>query len=318
MAAESTKVIYAAIGANLAIAVTKFIAAALTGSSAMLSEGVHSLVDMGNGGLMLLGVRRSEKAADAAHPFGYGKELYFWTLIVAIVIFALGGGVSIYEGIMHLRHPVPMEHAVWNYAVLALALVFESYSFWVAYVAFQREKGEQSIWRSIQSSKDPTTYAVLFEDSAALLGLVVALVGVFSAHQFENLYFDGGASVIIGIILAVVAVLLAYESKGLLVGEPVDPETLENIKRLAESDPRVEQVKNALTMYFGPRTILLAMDLQFCNDLSAAEVEESIDRLEEIIRRHYPDIKHIFVESESIAPRQQRKAAPWPMAKSLL
>jgi cation diffusion facilitator family transporter len=309
MAAESIKVIYAAIGANLAIAVTKFIAAVFTGSSAMLSEGVHSLVDMGNGALMLLGERRSRKAADAAHPFGYGKELYFWTLIVAIVIFALGGGVSMYEGIVHLRHPLPIEHASWNYAVLGLALIFEGYSFSIAYRAFQREKGEESLWRSIHRSKDPTTYTVLFEDSAALLGLVVALAGIFWAHQFNNPYLDGAASVLIGLILAAVAVLLAYESKGLLVGEPVDPETLDNIKRLAESDQRVEHVKNALTMYFGPRTVLLAMDLQFRRDLSAAEVEESIDRLEEVIRGHYPDIKHIFVESESIAPRQPRKAA---------
>jgi len=309
MAVESSKVIYAAIAANLAIAVTKFIAAAFTGSSAMLSEGIHSFVDMGNGGLMLLGVRRSQKAADATHPFGYGKELYFWTLIVAIVIFALGGGVSAYEGVLHLLHPLPIEHALWNYAVLGLALIFEGYSFFVAYRAFRQEKGDQSIWRSINTSKDPTTYTVLFEDSAALLGLVVALVGVFWAHQFDNPYFDGAASLVIGIILGIVAVLLAYESKGLLVGEPLDPEALENIKRLAESDPRVEQMKNALTMYFGPHTILLAMDLQFRKDLSAAEVEESVDRLEETLRQHYPDIKHIFIESESLAPRQQRKVA---------
>jgi cation diffusion facilitator family transporter len=309
MATESTKVIYAAIVANLAIAAIKFSAAAFTGSSAMLSEGIHSLVDTGNGGLMLLGVRRSHKPADAEHPFGYGKELYFWTLIVAIVIFAVGGGVSAYEGVLHLLHPVPIEQPIWNYVVLSLAFIFEGYSFLVAYRAFRREKGEHTIWQSIESSKDPTTYTVLFEDSAALLGLVVAFMGVFLAHKLNNPYFDGAASVIIGIILAVVALLLAYESKGLLVGEPLDPETLKNIKRLAESDPRVEEVKNALTMYFGPHTILLAMDLQFRKDLSAAEVEESIDRLEETIRQHYPDIKHIFIESESLAPRQQRKAA---------
>jgi cation diffusion facilitator family transporter len=309
MATESTKVIYAAIAANLAIAAIKFIAAAFTGSSAMLSEGIHSLVDTGNGGLMLLGVRRSRKPADADHPFGYGKELYFWTLIVAIVIFAVGGGVSAYEGILHLLHPVHIELPLWNYAVLGLAFIFEGYSFLVAYKAFQREKGEHTIWQSIEKSKDPTTYTVVFEDSAALLGLVVAFAGVFFAHKFTNPYFDGAASVVIGIILAVVALLLAYESKGLLVGEPLDPETLKTIRRLAESDPCVEEVKNALTMYFGPHTILLAMDLRFRKDLSAAEVEESIDHLEEKIRQRYPDIKHIFIESESLSPRQQRKAA---------
>jgi cation diffusion facilitator family transporter len=309
MPAESTKVLYAAIIANLAISATKFTAAAFTGSSAMISEGIHSLVDTGNGGLMLLGVRRSRKPADAMHPFGYGKELYFWTLIVAIVIFAVGGGVSAYEGLLHLLHPVRMENPSWNYAVLAFAFVFEGYSFIIAFKAFQSEKGERTFWQSIDTSKDPTTYTVVFEDSAALLGLIVAFIGVFCAHAFDNLYFDGAASVLIGIILAAVAVLLAYESRGLLVGEAVDPETLKNIRRLAESDPRVESVRNALTMYFGPHTVLLAMDLRFRSDLSAAEVEESIDRLEETIRKHHPNIKHIFVESESITSEHWRKRA---------
>jgi cation diffusion facilitator family transporter len=304
MAAESTKVIYAAIAANLAIAAIKFTAAAFTGSSAMVSEGIHSLVDTGNGGVMLLGVHQSRKPADAEHPFGYGKELYFWTLIVAIVIFAVGGGVSAYEGLLHLLHPVPMEHPVWNYVVLGLALVFEGYSFTIAFKAFRSEKGDKSIWRSIDTSKDPTTYTVLFEDSAALCGLVVAFIGVLLSHVFDTFYFDGAASILIGIILAVVAVLLAYESKGLLVGEAVDPETLKSIRRLAESDPRVEGVKNALTMYFGPHTILLAMDLQFRRDLSAVDVEQTVDELEDTIRKRYRDIKHIFIESESLTSKR--------------
>jgi len=297
MAAESTRVIYAAIAANLAIAVTKFIAAGFTGSSAMLSEGIHSLVDTGNGGLMLLGVRRSRRPADVAHPFGYGKELYFWTLIVAIVIFAVGGGISAYEGLLHILNPNPVANPLWNYIVLAIAMAFEA------------ERGKLSIWQSINQSKDPTTYTVLFEDSAALIGLVVALIGVFLAHFFENPYFDGAASIVIGMILAAVAVLLAYESKGLLVGEAVDPETLKDIRRLAESDPRVESVKNALTMYFGPHTILLAMDLSFRPNLSAIEVEESIDRLEEKVRSRYPNVKHIFIESESLVPASKRRVA---------
>jgi len=309
MAAESTRVIYAAIAANLAIAVTKFIAAGFTGSSAMLSEGIHSLIDTGNGGLMLLGVRRSRRPADAAHPFGYGKELYFWTLIVAIVIFAVGGGISAYEGLLHILNPKAVANPMWNYIVLAIAMVFEGYSFMVAFKAFQAERGKLSIWQSINQSKDPTTYTVLFEDFAALIGLVVALIGVFLAQFFENPYFDGGASIVIGMILAAVAVLLAYESKGLLVGEAVDPETLKDIRRLAESDPQVESVKNALTMYFGPHTILLAMDLSFRPNLSAIEVEESIDRLEEKVRSRYPNVKHIFIESESLVPASKRRVA---------
>ena len=199
MAAESTKVIYASIAANLLIAATKFTAAAFTGSSAMISEGIHSVVDTGNGGLMLLGVHRSRKPADAQHPFGYGKELYFWTLIVAIVIFAVGGGISSYEGLLHILNPQPFAHPVWNYVVLGIAFIFEGYSFVVACRAFQREMGEQSVWQSIHSSKDPTTYTVLLEDTAALLGLIVAFVGVFMAHTLNSPYFDGAASIIMAL-----------------------------------------------------------------------------------------------------------------------
>ena len=308
MGSESNKVIYAAIAANLGIAAIKFVAAAFTGSSAMISEGIHSLVDTGNGGLMLLGVHRSRRPADDQHPFGYGKELYFWTLIVAIVIFAVGGGISAYEGLLHVLQPARLQDPTWNYVVLVLSLVFESYSFMVAFKAFQSAKGDLSIWQSIETSKDPTTYTVLFEDSAALLGLIVAFVGVFFSQMLDMAYFDGAASILIGVILAVVAILLAYESKGLLIGEAVDPETLKNIRRLAESDARVEAVKNVLTMHFGPRTILLAMDLQFRNDLSAAEVEDSVDRLEETVRKHHRDIKHIFIESESLSPNDRKEA----------
>ena len=297
MASESTKVIYAAIAANLAIAAIKFTAAVFTGSSAMISEGIHSIVDTGNGGLLLLGMQRSRKPADPDHPFGYGKELYFWTLIVAIVIFAVGGGISAYEGLLHVLQPTPIKDPLWNYAVLGLAVVFESYSFVVAFKAFKGLQGEQSLWQSIHTSKDPTTYTVLFEDSAALLGLLTAFIGVVLA------------SIIIGMILAVVAVLLAYESKGLLVGEAVDPATLQTIRRLAEADPCVEGVKRALTMHFGPDNILLAMDLRFRKNLSATDLERTVDRLEDEIRNYNDKIKHIFIESDSL-PAGQKAQMP--------
>ncbi|MGB7951202.1 MAG: cation diffusion facilitator family transporter, partial [Candidatus Binatia bacterium] len=278
--AESTKAIYAAIGANLAIAVSKFTAAAFTGSSAMISEGIHSLVDSGNGGLLLLGLKRSQQPADEVHPFGYGKELYFWTLIVAIMIFAVGGGISAYEGLLHILHPSPVESPLWNYVVLSLAILFEGYSLYVAWKVFQKAKGKEGFWRAIRTSKDPTNFTVLFEDTAALLGLIVALLGVYLAHRWNNPFFDGAASIVIGVILAAVAVFLAYESKGLLVGEGADAETLAGIRRLAESDATVERVNRALTMYFGPHTVLLAMDLRFRDNLSGTEVEETVDRLE--------------------------------------
>jgi len=302
MAAESKTAIFAAIGGNLAIAIMKFAAAAFTGSSAMLSEGIHSLVDTGNGGLLLLGIHKSKQPADATHPFGYGKELYFWSLIVAVLIFGVGGGISIYEGITHLIHPSPLEDPFWSYVVLGLAVVFESIVFVIAFRAFQALKGEdENIWQAIKSSKDPTTFTVLFEDAAALLGLIVAFAGIFLAHYFINPYLDGAASILIGVILASVAVFLAYESKGLLIGEGADPETLENIRKLAEAAAGVEKVINPLTMYFGPRTILLTVDIEFDKKLSAMEVEESVDRLEKNIRSQYPDIKHIYIEAGAIS-----------------
>lgn len=305
--AESRKVIYAAIAANAAIAATKFTAAAITGSSAMLSEGIHSLADTGNGALMLLGLRQSAKPPDRQHPFGYGKELYFWSLIVAIVIFAVGGGISAYEGLLRLLRPLPVEHSGWNYAVLGVAFVFEGYSFVVAFRAFHQEQGKKSIWQAIRSSKDPATFTILFEDAAALAGLVVAFVGVLLAQALHNPYFDSSASIIIGLLLGAVALLLGYESKGLLVGEGADPETLEAVRLLAQSDPSVEDVKRSLTMHFGPDTILLAMAIQFRRDLSAIEVEKSIDRLEAIIRSHHKKVKHIFIESDSLSPHDRER-----------
>lgn len=309
METESSTAIYAAIAANLAIAASKFVAATFTGSAAMVAEGIHSLVDTGNGALLLLGRRLSRKPADAAHPFGYGKELYFWTLIVAIEIFGIGGGVSIYEGLLHLWHPAHFQNPMWNYAVLGFAFVAEGISFMFASKAFIAEKGERSIWRTVRASKDPTTFAVLFEDGAAMLGLVVAFVGIFLAHRLDNPYFDGGASVVIGAVLASVAVLLAYESKGLLVGEGVDPDMLRDIRRLSESDTGVISVKRAMTMHFGPDTILLAMDIRFRPEISAAELERSVDRVEKKIRDRHPEVKHIFIEADSIAAVERREAS---------
>lgn len=302
MAVESKTAIFAAIAGNLAIAIMKFVAAAISGSSAMLSEGIHSLVDTGNGGLLLLGVSKSKQPADASHPFGYGKELYFWSLIVAVLIFGVGGGISVYEGIKHLLHPAPLEDPTWGYVVLGLAVVFESIVFIIAFRAFQKLKGkDDSYWQAIKKSKDPTTFTILFEDAAALTGLVVAFAGLFMAHYFNNPYFDGAASIVIGVILASVALLLVYETKGLLIGEGADPETLENIRKLAESEIGVKKVINPLTMHFGPHTILLTVDIEFDKHLSAVEVENTVDRLEKNIRRQYPDIKHIYIEAGAIS-----------------
>ncbi len=312
MTAESPKLaIYAAILGNLVIAIMKFTAAAFTGGSAMLSEGIHSLVDTGNGGLLLLGIHRSKKPADAAHPFGYGKELYFWSLIVAVLIFGVGGGISVYEGILHLLHPSPLQDPTWSYVVLGLATLFESVVFVIAWREFRALKGkDENFWQAIRSSKDPATFTVLFEDAAALLGLLVAAAGIFLAHQFNRPELDGAASVVIGLILASTAGFLVYESKGLLVGEGANPETLAAIRKLVESDPGVRRVRNPLTMHFGPETVLLTVDIQFDAKLSAAEVEVAVDRMEKGIRQRYPAIKHIYIESRAISAGGRRGGSP--------
>ena len=306
MASESRTAILAAIAGNLAIAATKFVAASFTGSSAMLSEGIHSLVDTGNGGLLLLGVRKSRKPPDAAHPFGHGMEVYFWSLVVAILIFALGGGMSVYEGIIHIAHPSHIKDPTWNYVVLSFAIFFESLSFYFAIRAFRKEKGDQGVWQAIHTSKDPTTFTILFEDTAALLGLLVAFAGIFLGHQLNNPYLDGAASITIGVILGVVAGFLAHESKGLLIGEGVDPLTLASIRAIAGAEPAVTEVRKALTMHLGPQEVLLTLDIRFQKELTTAEIAAAIDEMEAKIRGRHPEVKYIFIEAKALAEMEAK------------
>lgn len=308
-AGSSKKAVYAAIAGNSAIAVTKFIAGAATGSSAMIAEGVHSVVDTGNGMLILFGIRASQKPASELHPFGHGKELYFWTLIVAILIFAVGGGVSMYEGVRHLRHPTPISDPTWNYVVLGLAMIFEGFAWYVAYKQFGLERGKQPLLRAIRRSKDPTVFTVLFEDSAAMLGLIVAAIGITFAYYFDLPWMDGAASVLIGLILAGVAVFLAYESKGLLVGEGANPRTIESIRRIAGEDPAVARVVRSLTMHFGPQEVLLTLELQFRQALSSPEVTAAIERVDRAIRTAHPEIEHVFIEAQSIPDPHRNEGA---------
>lgn len=295
---EQPIAVYGAMAANFAIAITKFVAASLTGSAAMFSEGIHSLVDTGNQALLLLGIRLGRRSPDETHPFGYGKELYFWTLIVAIVLFAGGGGISLYEGVSHLLHPVPLENPVWNYVVLGLAALFEGIAWTIAFRELLRAKGESSVWQAVRRSKDPAVFVVLFEDTAAMLGLLVAALGLFLGYQFNNPYLDGVASIIIGGILAVIAILLVYESRALLIGETADLQTVASIRALAQADPAVEQVERPLTMHLGPNDVLLNLNIQFRRDLSTTELAVAVDRLEKAIRDKHPDIKRIFIETE--------------------
>lgn len=288
------------MAANLAIAVAKFVAAFLTGSSAMLSEGIHSTVDTGDQVLLLLGRRLSQRPADDEHPFGHGKELYFWALIVAMVIFAGGGGMSIYEGITHLINPTPLEDPFWSYVTLGIAFVAEGISWLIGLREFSHAKAAgERFWHAIQTAKDPTTVTVIFEDSAALLGLLVAGLGIFFAHRLRNPYLDGIASLVIGAILLATAVFLAYQSRGLLLGERADPATLADIRRIAEAEPLVVRAHQPLTMHVGPDNVLLNLELEFRSDSTTDEVAQTISRLEAQIRERHADMKRIFIEADA-------------------
>lgn len=302
MAAGSKKpiAVYGAIVANALIAVTKFAAAAFTGSSAMISEGIHSVVDTGNQSLLLLGTHLSKKPADEMHPFGHGKELYFWGLIVAVILFGLGGGISLYEGIAHLQHPTELGDPTWNYVVLGIAFVVESIAFAIALRELFHVKGKEDFWSAVRTSKNPAIFVVLFEDFAALGGLVIAALGIFLGHTFQNPYLDGIASILIGVLLASVAVFLAYESRKLLLGESADKQTVQNIRSIAEQDSNVVSVKQPYTMHFGPNQILLNLSIQFEKSLNGRELAKTVDRLEKRIQEEYPEVKHIFIEAESI------------------
>jgi cation diffusion facilitator family transporter len=307
--ADSTLSIYGAIAANIAIAVTKFGVAGVTGSSAMLSEGIHSAVDTLNGVLLLVGLRLSRRPATPEHPFGHGKELYFWSLIVAVLIFGLGGGVSFYEGVLHIRHPEPMRDPMWNYVVLGAAAVFEGASFAIALRQFLETAGDTPFWEAIRRSKDPTTYTVLAEDSAALAGLAIAAVGIAASHHFGMPELDGAASVVIGLLLAGVAILLIRESRGLLIGEGIRPETAGAIRSIALSEPRVRDVGRVLSMYVGPDDVLVTMDLDFDSGTAAADAAAAIAAIERQVRSRFPMIKRLFIEAGA-APAKERWSRP--------
>lgn len=287
--------------ANSIIAVTKFVAAGVTGSSAMFSEGIHSVVDTGNQVLILFGLRRSRRPADASHPFGYGKELYFWSFVVAIILFSLGGGFSLYEGIRHLQHPEPVQSPGWNYAVLSIALVVETVAWIIAYRALRKAEGNEiSLLSAVQRSKNPAIFTVLAEDTAAMLGLIAAFFGVLLGQLTGNPVWDAWASIAIGGILCGVAVFLAAESKGLLLGEAVRPAVAAALRELIEADEDVRRVGDLLTLHFGPRQVLLNIDISFRDGLQSNDLLKAIDRVETVIRREHPEIRRVFIEAETL------------------
>ena len=295
----SKLVVYAALGGNLAIAATKFVAAAITGSSAMLSEGVHSLVDTTNEGLLLYGMARAEQAPDRSHPFGYGRELYFWAFIVALLVFALGAGVSVYEGVSHLLHPEPMERPLVNYIVLLASMVFEGSSWLIALRDFRAHKGDLGYFQAFRRSKDPTTFTVLFEDSAALLGLVIALAGIGAAQWLAMPRLDGVASIAIGIVLAISSLLLARETKGLLIGESAHPQVRDAILRIAGTDPDVRSANGVLTVQMGPDEVVAALSAEFRDGLDSNDIEACVNRIEAAIKQSHPVVSILFVKPQT-------------------
>lgn len=296
---NSTRVILAALTGNLLIAVTKFVAAFITGSSAMLSEGIHSVVDTGNQVLLLYGVKRARRPADERFPFGYGKEVYFWSFVVAILIFSLGAGVSFYEGVMHILAPSPVENFYVSYIVLGFSLLFEGGSWLFAIREFTRVKGQWGYIEAVQRGKNPSFFVALFEDSAAILGILIAFGGIALGQWTGLNYFDGVASALIGLILGGTAVWLAFETKGLLIGESANQEVVQEIRRLAAALPEVRRVNEVLTLHMGPSYILVNLSVKFSDDLPAATLERTIQRLDQRIKETFPRVKRVFVEAET-------------------
>ncbi len=298
-AKSSKKAIYAALAGNGMIALTKFFASAYTGSSAMFSEAIHSVVDTGNQILLLYGIKRSERPADKTHPFGYGMEVYFWSFVVAILLFGLGSGVSIYEGFSKIQNPHPVTNPFVNYIVIGFAIIFETIAFSVAYRELRKTKGSQSLIKAIRTSKDPTIFTVLFEDFAALLGLMVAGLAIYLGEVLNLPILDGIASVIIGLILALTASLLAFECKGLLCGEAANDQIVAGIEDIVKGETDVLYINEILTMHLGPQDILLNISLDFKDAMSSGNVEATISELETSIKSKFPEIKRVFIEAQS-------------------
>jgi cation diffusion facilitator family transporter len=296
--ARSNKSIYAALGANIAISATKFIAGGITGSSAMISEAVHSLVDSVNELLLLYGIHRSNRQKDKTHPFGYGKELYFWSFIVAILIFGLGAGVSFYQGYNHLKAPAPAASYGWNYAVLGLSFIFDGSSFIVALKEFNKTRRDEPLWSAIKRSKDPATFMVLFEDGAALLGVSVVFVCLYIGQRTDNPYLDGVASILVGLILTIASALLARESRSLLMGEGISADTEKQIIALIEKDLSDTKVNKVFSIYQSPEEVLLVLIISFKAKMTAEELNDKIDDIKKRIRSQYPKINYIIIQPE--------------------
>lgn len=296
---SSKLTVYAALAGNLAVACTKLAAAIITGSSAMFSEAVHSLVDTGNEALLLFGYRQAERRPNLVHPFGYGRELYFWSFIVALALFGLGAGVSLYQGIHHIINPEPVRQVMVSYVVLGLSFLFEGASWWVAWRGFEKARGTTPFWQAFRQSKDPPAFMVLFEDSAALIGILLAAGGIFIADTFDMPVFDGIASVMIGLVLAITAGLLAVESKSLLIGERAPPDLVAAVQRIAEGAPGVIRANSALTAQLSPNQSTVGLNIEFDDDLTTPQIEAIVEAIENKVRAAHPEVVALFVKPQT-------------------
>lgn len=294
MKAENSKVLLIALGANVGIAVAKFVAAAITGSSSMLTEGVHSLVDSTNQLLLMYGQKRAAKPADAIHPAGYGRELYFWSFVVALLVFALGAGVSIYEGVIHVLDPEPAVSPLIAYVVLFVAFALEGGSTYAAFREFDAGRKGRSWWQALVGAKDTTNVIVLLENGAAMAGILIAGIGLAASQVSGDPRYDGIASIAIGLLLGAVAIFLAREAKGLLIGEAADPHLIDGVRRAA-TRPGVMGVGEIVTIHNAPDQIVAAVNVDFDNRLNAGEVERIVDEIERDLQAEFPAISRIYI-----------------------
>lgn len=296
--AKSNISIYSALVANLLIAITKFIAGSFSNSSAMIAEGVHSLADTINQLLILFGIRQSKKPPDGLRPFGYGKELYFWSFIVSIIIFGLGGGVSVYQGYQHILKPETTGDPTWNYVVLGISFFFEGSSLLITAKEFNKVRDNQTWWQAIKRSKDPAAFLVLFEDGAAVLGLTIVTICVYTGHQLHMPYLDGVASLLVGLLLVGVSFILARESRSLLMGEGIAPATQQKISTLIQQDPSVLKTLHILSTYQSPEDVVLMLIIAFKPHLETTEINEAIVRIRETVKHEFSFVSFILIQPE--------------------
>jgi cation diffusion facilitator family transporter len=288
--------IYVALAADFGIAVAKFIAAAATGSAAMISEGIHSVIDTINQLLLLWGIKKSKKKADEERPFGYGKELYFWSFVVSLLLFSVGGCISFYEGILRIKKPDEVIDQKWNYIVLGVSFLLTAITVIITLKRFNRQRGDLGFFEAIRKSRDPSVFIVLLGDIGDLIGLLIAFFGVLLGHLLHNPYYDGIASMVIGIFLIGISIVLVRESRSLLMGESVSKKTIQEIIALTEADPSIVKVKRHFSMYMSPDEVVLQMIAVFKKDLTTREITEAIKRIIKIIQEKFPRMKQIFIE----------------------